>query len=64
MNPVDERKRVLKALWLLDRGEFLAQYRRITGESAGFAAPMSLASMIARILERETAKGRFATNER
>ena len=59
MTPTDERKQTLKALWLTDRGEFLEVYRRVVGQSAGYAGPMSVASMIDRIIERETPEVRL-----
>ena len=59
MTPTDERRLALKALWLSDRGEFLEEYRRVVGEGAGHSAPMSVAKMIDRIIERETSEGRL-----
>ena len=59
MGKIEERRLALKALWLIDRGQFLEEYRRVVGEGAGRSAPMSMASMIDGIIERETSDGRL-----
>jgi hypothetical protein len=54
----DARRLQLETLWRSDRGDFLAEYRRVVGgppEGPG----LSLASMIDRILERESSDGRL-----
>ena len=59
MGKIEERRLALKALWLMDRGAFLEEYRRVVGEGAGRSVPMSMASMIDRIIERETSESRL-----
>jgi hypothetical protein len=59
MFKIEERRLALKALWLMDRGEFLEEYRRVVGEGAGRSGPISMASMIDRIIERETSESRL-----
>jgi hypothetical protein len=57
MATTDARRIQLAMLWRSDRGEFLAEYRRIVGDAPGSSAAMSLTSMIDRILEHEAAAG-------
>jgi hypothetical protein len=59
---IDERRLQLETLWRTDRGAFLAEYRRVVGESPGSGGSrMSLKAMIARIIEREASEGRLGT---
>ena len=53
----EARRLQLKTLWRSDRGDFMAEYRRVVGESPGSSTAMSLASMIDRIIEREPSEG-------
>jgi hypothetical protein len=57
MATTDARRIQLAMLWRSDRGDFLAEYRRIVGDSPGSASAMSLTSMIDRIIEREATEG-------
>ena len=55
MGTTDARRIQLETLWRSDRGDFLAEYRRIVGEPPN-SPGMSRASMIDRIIECETAE--------
>jgi hypothetical protein len=57
MASTEIRRAQLKTLWRENRGDFLAEYRRVVGEPPGSSTAMSVASMIDRILEREAAEG-------
>ena len=59
MASTDARRAQLETLWRESRGDFLAEYRRVVGESPGSSAAMSLPSMIDRIVEREATEGRL-----
>jgi hypothetical protein len=55
----DARRLQLETLWRSDRGDFLAEYRRVVGESPGSSAALSKVSMIDRIIERESSEERL-----
>jgi len=59
---MDERRAQLEQLWLDNRYEFLAEYRRIVGQPANDPT-MSLRTVIGFMLDREMADGRFLTDE-
>jgi len=60
MSKIDARRLQLETLWRTDRGAFLAEYRRVIGEPPGSGGgPVSMASMIDRIIEREASEGRL-----
>jgi hypothetical protein len=52
-----ERRLPLETLWRSDRGDFLAEYRRVVGESPGSSSGISVAAMIDRIIDREASEG-------
>jgi hypothetical protein len=58
MTTVDARRSQLETLWRTDRGDFLAEYRRVVGGPPD-GPGMSPASMIDRIIERESSEGRL-----
>ena len=53
----ETRRLQLKTLWRSDRGDFLAEYRRVVGGPPN-GPGLSLSSMIDRIIERESSEGR------
>jgi hypothetical protein len=56
MATVDARRLQLKTLWRSDRGDFMAEYRRVVGGPPD-GPGVSLSSMIDRIIERESSEG-------
>jgi hypothetical protein len=58
MATTEERRLQLETLWRTDRGEFLAEYRRVVNEPPGYTAALSVPSMIDRILECELMEAR------
>jgi hypothetical protein len=59
MSKIDARRLQLETLWRTDRSPFLAEYRRVIGEPPGSGgSPMSMASMIDRIIAHEAKVGR------
>jgi hypothetical protein len=59
MKTFEARRLQLETLWRTNRGDFLAEYRRVVGAPPGSGGrPMSMASMIDRIIEREASEGR------
>ena len=56
---IDERRLQLEMLWRNNRGDFLAEYRRVVGETAGVSGRISVKAMIDRIIEREASEGRI-----
>ena len=61
MSKIDARRLQLETLWRTNRADFLAEYRRVLGEPPGSSAPMSMASMIDRIIAHEAKVGRQGT---
>jgi len=58
MGTIDERRLQVETLWRSERGDFLAEYRCVVGETPNEPG-MSMASMIDRIIEREASEGRL-----
>jgi hypothetical protein len=58
MTKSEARRLQLKALWRSERGDFMAEYRRVVGGPPN-GPGLSLLSMIDRIIERESSDGRL-----
>ena len=60
MDTSEARRLQLKALWRSDRGDFMAEYRRVVGGPPD-GPGLSLSLMIDRIIERESSAGRLGS---
>jgi hypothetical protein len=58
MTTSEARRLQLKAMWRSDRGDFMAEYRRVVGGPPN-GRGLSLSSMIDRIIERESSEGQL-----